>query len=154
MLNEEYSLCYAELNDIDSWIKMIEIVRDNLPGLETDEDMEGYRQTVIKNIKRQTALCVKHKVDIVGIMLFSFNSKCISCMAVHPNHRRKGIAAAMIEKMLSLFPNDTDVSVTTFRENDIKGIAPRQLYRKFGFEEDELVTEFNYPNQKFILHRK
>lgn len=154
MLNEEYSLCYAELNDIDSWIKMIEIVRDNFPGLETDEDMEGYRQTVIKNIKRQTALCVKHKVDIVGIMLFSFNSKCISCMAVHPNHRRKGIAAAMIEKMLSLFPNDTDVSVTTFRENDIKGIAPRQLYRKFGFEEDELVTEFNYPNQKFILHRK
>lgn len=154
MLSEEYSLCYAEVNDIDSWIKMIEIVRDNFPGLETDEDMEGYRQTVIKNIKRQTALCVKHKGDIVGIMLFSFISKCISCMAVHPNHRRKGIAAAMIEKMLSLFPNDADVSVTTFRENDIKGIAPRQLYRKFGFEEDELVTEFNYPNQKFILHRK
>jgi ribosomal protein S18 acetylase RimI-like enzyme len=57
-------------------------------------------------------------------------------MAVHPNHRRKGNAAAMVEKMLSLFPNDTDISVTTFRENDIKGIAPRQLYRKFGFEED------------------
>jgi len=123
MLSGDYSLCYAEVNDIDSWIKMIEIVRDNFPGLETDEDMEGYRQTVIKNVKRQTALCVKHKGDIVGIMLFSFNSKCISCMAVHPNHRRKGI-------------------------------APRQLYRKFGFEEDELVTEFNYPNQKFILHRK
>lgn len=154
MLGEEYSLCYAEVKDIDSWIKMIEIVRDNFPGLETDEDMEGYRQTVIKNVKRQTAFCVKHKGDIVGIMLFSFNSKCISCMAVHPNHRRKGIAAAMIEKMLSLFPNDTDISVTTFRENDIKGIAPRQLYRKFGFKEDELVTEFNYPNQKFILHRK
>ncbi|ERI95018.1 acetyltransferase, GNAT family, partial [Clostridiales bacterium oral taxon 876 str. F0540] len=121
---------------------------------ETDEDMEGYRQTVIKNIKRKTALCVKHKDDIVAIMLFSFISKCISCMAVHPNHRRRGIAAAMIEKMLSLFPNGIDISVTTFRENDIKGIAPRQLYRKFGFEEDELVTEFNYPNQKFILHRK
>lgn len=75
-------------------------------------------------------------------------------MAVHPSHRRKGIASAMIEKMLSLFPNEVDITVTTFREDDIKGIAPRALYKKYGFEEDELVTEFDYPNQKFVLHRK
>jgi len=116
--------------------------------------MNAYRQTVIKNIKRKTAPCVKYKNDIIGVMLFSYNSKCLSCMAVHPDHRRKGIASAMIEKMLSLFPNNTDISVTTFREDDIKGIAPRQLYKKYGFEEDELITEFGYPNQKFILHRK
>jgi hypothetical protein len=53
MLNVEYSLCYAEIHDIDAWIKMIEIVRDNFPGLETAEKMDGYRQTVIKNIKRK-----------------------------------------------------------------------------------------------------
>ena len=75
-------------------------------------------------------------------------------MAVNPNHRRKGIASAMIEKMISLFPDNLDISVTTFRENDIKGIAPRPLYKKYGFEEDELVIEFEYPEQKFILHRK
>lgn len=40
----------------------------------------------------------------------------------------------------------------TFRENDVKGIAPRKLYKKFGFEEDELVEEFGYPNQRFVLH--
>ena len=48
MLNEKYSLCFAEMNDIDSWIKMIDIVSDNFPGLETAEKMDGYRQTVIK----------------------------------------------------------------------------------------------------------
>lgn len=154
MLSEEYSLNYAEMQDIDSWIKMIEIVRDNFPGLETAEKINDYRQTVIKNIKRKTAICVKYKCRVVGVMLFSYNSRCLSCMAVHPNHRRKGIASAMIEKMLSLFPDNTDITVTTFRENDIKGIAPRMLYKKYGFEEDELVTEFGYPNQKFILHRK
>jgi len=37
---------------------------------------------------------------------------------------------------------------------DKKGIAPRALYEKYGFEEDELVTEFNYPLHRFILNRK
>ncbi len=154
MLNVEYSLCYAEMQDIDEWIKMIEIVRDSFPGLETAEKMDGYRQTVIKNIKRKTALCVKCGNEIVGVMIFSYHSQCLSCMAVHPKYRRQGIASVMIEKMISLFPNDVDISVTTFREGDIKGIAPRPLYKKFGFEEDELVIEFEYPEQKFILHRK
>ena len=154
MLNMEYLLCYAEMQDIDAWIKMIEIVRDNFPGLETVEKMDGYRQTVIENIKRKTALCVKDGNEIVGVMIFSYHSKCLSCMAVHPKYRRQGIASAMIEKMISLFPNDVDMSVTTFREGDIKGVAPRHLYKKFGFEEDELIIEFEYPEQKFILHRK
>lgn len=153
MLRKGYLLDYAEIQDIDSWIKMVTIVRDNFPGLETSEKIEEYRQTVIKNIKRNTALCVKHEGEIVGILLFSYNSKCLSCMAVHPNYRRNGIGSAMIEKMISLFTNNVDISVTTFRKDDIKGIAPRQLYKKYGFEEDELVTEFDYPLQKFILHK-
>ena len=154
MLNERYTLCFAKMKDIDSWMKTIEIVRDNFPGLETAEKMDGYRKTVIKNIKRETAICVKYGNEIVGAMLFSYHSKCLSCMAVHPNHRRKGIASSMIEKMISLFPTDIDISVTTFREGDIKGIAPRPLYKKYGFVEDELIIEFAYPSQKFILHRK
>ena len=153
MLNEKYSLSYAEMQDIDSWMKMIEIVRDNFPGLETTEAIDNYKQNVIKNIKRDTALCVKYGNEIVGVMIFSYNSNCISCMAVHPNHRRKGIASAMIEKMLSLFPDDVDISVTTFTEDDIKGIASRPLYKKYGFQEDEFVKEFEYPHQKFILHK-
>lgn len=154
MLNSKYTLCFTEMQDIDSWMKMIEIVRDNFPGLETTEKMGNYRETVIKNIKRKTALCVKDGNEIVGAMIFSYHSQCLSCMAVHPNHRRKGIASAMIEKMVSLFPDDVDISVTTFREDDIKGSAPRPLYKKYGFEEDELIIEFEYPNQRFILHRK
>lgn len=154
MLNEKYTLSFTEMQDIDSWMKMIDIVRDNFPGLETNEEIDDYRETVIKNIKRKTALSVKYDNEIVGAMIFSYHSHCLSCMAVHPNHRRKGIASAMIEKMLSLFPNNVDILVTTFREDDIKGIAPRPLYKKYGFEEDELLIEFEYPHQKLILHRK
>lgn len=154
MLNKEYSLVYAEIQDIDDWIKMVEVVKDNFPGLETAEKMNEYKKTVIKNIERKTALCVKCSNEIVGIMLFSYNCKCLSCMAVHPDHRRKGVASAMIEKMLELFPRDADISVITYRENDVKGIAPRALYKKYGFEEAELVVEFEYPEQKFIRRGK
>lgn len=74
-------------------------------------------------------------------------------MAVHPKYRRNGIGAAMVEKMISFFPSNMNISVTTFRKDDIKGIAPRQLYKKFGFKEDELVAEIDYPLQKFILYK-
>jgi hypothetical protein len=59
----------------------------------------------------------------------------------------------MIEKMLTLLPRDVDICVTTFRAGDEKGAAPRLLYRKFGFTEGELLEEFSYPVQRFILHR-
>ncbi|MNW58633.1 Acetyltransferase (GNAT) family protein [compost metagenome] len=152
-MNEKYTIKFAGLEDLDSWMLMIESVRTNFPGLDTEELLESYKQTVIKNISRQTAICAKHANEIVGVLIFSYNAKCLSCMAVHPEHRRKGIATALMKDMLSLFPSDVDISVTTFRENDSKGIAPRPLYKKFGFVEDELVEEFNLPHQKFVLHR-
>lgn len=153
-MNKEYTIQFAQFQDINSWMKMIEIVKDNFPGLQTSEQIQNYRKTVIKNMKRQTAICVKYFGEFVGVLIFSYNAKCLSCMAVHPDHRRKGIASAMITKMIELFPNDVDISVTTFLEGDTKGIAPRPLYKKFGFIEDEFVEEFNYPHQKFVLHRK
>ena len=152
-MSKDYLLDYAKVEDVGAWIKMVYIVRNNFPGLETSESMDEYRQTLIKNMKRNTALCMKYEGEVVGILLFSYNSKCLSCMAVHPNHRRNGVGAALIEKMISLFPSNIDISVTTFRKDDIKGIAPRHLYMKYGFEEDEIVTEFDYPLQKFILHK-
>lgn len=60
----------------------------------------------------------------------------------------------MIEKMLALFPSDAELTVTTFREEDDKGLAPRPLYKKFGFVEGELIDEFDYPHQRFVLQRK
>lgn len=74
-------------------------------------------------------------------------------MAVHPDHRRNGIASDMIEKMLSVLSPNKDVWVITFRDDDEKGKAPRTLYKSLGFTEGELLMEHNYPHQKFILRR-
>mgnify|MGYP005927729417 CR=1 FL=1 len=57
-----------------------------------------------------------------------------------------------LREAIDKLDRDKDITVSTFRENDVKGIAPRKLYKKFGFEEGELIEEFGYPNQRFVLH--
>ena len=75
----------------------------------------------------------------------------ICCLAVSPEHRGKGFASALLEKALSELDRTRDITVSTFREDDAKGKAPRALYRKYGFREDELTVEYGYPNQVFVL---
>jgi len=53
---------------------------------------------------------------------------------------------------LSNLDRTKNITVSTFREGDTKGIAPRALYKKFGFVEGELIEEFGYSNQRFILY--
>lgn len=143
------SICVilAEEKDIPAWLTLINMVSEDFPGL----DIESYTETLKKNIARGSALCAREDGKLGGILLFSPDHRCLSCMAVHPGYRRHGIASALISEMLRRIP-DGDISVTTFREDDPKGIAPRALYRKFGFEPDELLTEFDYPVQRFVLH--
>lgn len=143
---------YGKLADIDLWMKLVEKVSWNFPGLETMEEIESHKQTVIKFINDNRALCVKVNDIIVGVLLFSKRYNMICCLAVDPEYRRQGIASALLEKALDELDRRQDITVSTFRENDVKGTAPRKLYKKYGFIEDELIEEFGYPNQKFVLH--
>ncbi|MBQ0108915.1 MAG: hypothetical protein KBS44_01375 [Clostridiales bacterium] len=47
-----------------------------------------------------------------------------------------------------------DITVSTFCEEYEKGKAPRALYKKFGFTESDLTTEFGYPDRLFVLKPK
>lgn len=66
--------------------------------------------------------------------------------------RRCGIASMLMDEALRNLDKTKEISVSTFRADDEKGLAPRALYEKYGFVEDELVEEMGYPNQKYILH--
>jgi ribosomal protein S18 acetylase RimI-like enzyme len=150
-IQNSYLLNFAVENDLEKWIELVNVVKNKFPGLDNKEEFENYKKILIKNILRQTAICVKNNDNIIGAALFSLNSNCISWLAVHPNHRRKGIASILMDKMIKQFPKGKDVSVTTYRENDKKGIASRNLYKKYGFVESELLVEYDYPLQKFIF---
>lgn len=145
---------FASFENVESWMSLVEIVRDNFPGLETNEGIEEYYQTLIKNIKEERAICTLDGNMVTGILLFSVKYNMIGCLAVHPEYRRKNIASRMIELMLTKLDSNRDISVETFREGDEKGIASRAFYISMGFVPGELTVSLNYPTQRFILKSK
>lgn len=142
---------FANENDIDSWMKLVREVRWNFPGLETEESLIEHRQTVVKFIKSNEAICIKDEAKIAAVLLFSKEHNMICFLAVLPEYRKKGYASELMKTALENLDRTKEISVSTFREDDEKGTAPRALYKKFGFIEGELMEEFGYPNQKFIL---
>ena len=142
---------YGTAQDIESWMELVHRVSWNFPGLETEAAIEDHRKTVLRFMDENRALCIKDDEKVVGVLLLSKKHNMICCLAVAPEYRRKGIASALLEKALSALDRSNDITVTTFRDNDEKGIAPRELYKRFGFTEEKLMIENDYPVQRFVL---
>ena len=136
--------------DVGGWMQLVRAVRDNFPGLETEAGLEEYRQTVLRFMEKRQALCVKAGDTLAGVMLFSSKRNMICCLAVAPKSRRRGVASMLLRAAMAELDRTREITVSTFREEDEKGTAPRALYRKFGFVPAELTVEFGYPNQVFV----
>lgn len=145
-------LFYGVPEDIEKWMCLVTRVRWNFPGLETQEKLNEHRATVLKFMGKRQAICVKDGNEIAGVMLFSRGHNMICCLAVSPEYRRRGVASVLMDEALANLDRTKEISVSTFRVDDAKGLAPRALYEKYGFVEDALVEEMDYPNQKYILH--
>ncbi len=152
MVNTE--VLFGKISDIESWMGLVRKVSWNFPGLETEDSIEEHKRTVLKFIDKRQALCVKDNADVIGVLLFSRNKNMICCLAVSPDYRKQGIATSLLRKALAELDRSADITVSTFRADDEKGIAPRALYKSFGFEEGELTEEFGYPNQVYILKHR
>lgn len=147
-----FKVIYGVPDDIDGWMKLVNEVSWNFPGLETADKIAEHRRTVLKFMEKRQAAYVRDNDEIIGVLLFSRKRNMICCLAVSPAHRRKGVAAALMTEALGQLDRSQDITVSTFRADDPKGAAPRALYKRFGFAEGELIEEFGYPNQQFVLH--
>ena len=145
-MNQECAVGYASEADIDAWMDLVALVRDAFPGLSLGE----YRGNLRKAIAERRALCAKDARGLLGVLVLSDG---IGFLAVHPEARGRGVASALVRMMLDVLPADQDIFVTTYREDDPLGAAPRALYKRLGFEEAELVTRYGYPCQQFVLRR-
>lgn len=144
---------YSEKNDIQAWMDLVRLVKDEFPGLETEEALSEHEKTVLKFMSKMQAICIKEDDKVIGVLLFSRNRNMICFLAVAPDHRRNHIASALMDKALDELDRYRDITVSTFREEDPKGTAPRALYKKYGFIEGDMTIEFGYPNQVLILPR-
>ena len=140
--------------DIDSWMELVKRVSWNFPGLETENALREHRDTVLKFMGQGRAICVKDGERIVGVLLLSRKYNMICCLAVSEDHRQQGIGSQLLARSLEMLDRTKPITVSTFREDDAKGAAPRALYQKYGFIPEELIEEFGYPNQRFVLYPK
>lgn len=139
--------------DIDSWMKLVEQVKDDFPGLETSEAMAEHRNTVLAFMDRDSAVCAKDGDNVVGALLFSKEDRMLCFLAVDKKCRRQHIAENMVSLMLTFMEPGRDIVVTTYREGVPEGIAARAFYKRLGFSEGKLTEEFGSPVQELVLKR-
>ena len=139
--------------EINGWMGLVRRVRDNFPGLETEEALEAHRETVLAFMDENAAIRAKSGGLMVGILLFARAEQMLCFLAVDPACRRRHIAEQMVTYMLTFLDPQKEVVVTTYREGAPEGAAARAFYKRMGFAEGRLTEEFGSPVQEFVLKR-
>ncbi len=136
-------IAFAQQQDMNSWMDLLHLVQDSFPGL----NMREYQTGLAQCMDDRQALVAKVDNTLGGALIFSKDAE-LTFLAVHPQHRHKGIGKALIQACMSQFPPGTRLSVVTYRDGDPLGVAARKLYQSLGFCDGELLTVFDYPCQE------
>lgn len=144
---------FGKTSDIDSWMSLVDQVKDSFPGLETEEAIEEHRKTVLEFINNRSAICAVSEGKITGVLLFSREENMICFLAVSGDSRRQHIAEKMVSYMLTQLDKKKDVVVSTYCEGVPEGIPARAFYKRMGFTQGEITEEFGSPVQVFTLKR-
>ncbi len=140
-------IVFATKEDIPQWIELLHLVVDGFPHL----DEKQYLEQLQEYIQNKRALILKDADTAIGIMAFHELTGSIDFFGLHPQYRKRGIERAFCEKALYELARSAQISVTTFREGDKADTGYREIWGSLGFAEAELLVEFGYPTQRFIL---
>lgn len=144
-------ITFATLEDISQWMSLVYLVIDGFPYLHEAQYLVQLREAIVHH----RALILRDGGTVIGIMTFVEESGKIDFLGVHPRYRRQGIAGAFLGKLREeLVSADLDIMVTTFREGDKADTGYRNMFKALGFSEAELLVEFGYPTQRFILRKE
>jgi GNAT superfamily N-acetyltransferase len=154
MLNNEekfrWDIDFAAVEDIPCWMVLVRLVIDGFPKLVEEEYIQVLKQRIIT---RQALIMKDHEIAI-GAMLFSYKTGSIDFMGTHPLYRKKGIPKVFLDKVMGELLKGKDISITTFREGDRADTGHRKAIMDMGFAEAELLVEFGYPTQRFVLQKE
>lgn len=137
----------ADMADIPAWMELVKMVIDGYPHLKEEE----YLDKLKCSIEKREALILMFEGIAVGIMAFSYESGSIEFIGVHLQYRNGGISRLFLDKLMKEYLPGRVISTTTYRENDKADTGYRNELKKLGFAERELLMEFGYPTQRFVL---
>ena len=140
-------IVFAVESDISAWMDFVRLVVDGFPYLKEKEYLEQLKQCV----QQKQALIMKDGAIIIGAMAFNNGTGSVDFLGIHPQYRKKDIARAFLQRAWGELLKDAPISITTFREGDKADPGYREIFKKLGFAEAELLIEFGYPTQKLTM---
>lgn len=141
---------FATVEDINDWMELVQLTVDGYPCL----DEVDYMEKISFYIADKRALILRDEGMAIGIMGFSTETGSIDFLAVHPQYRNSGIEKVFLDKLADELLAGIEISLTTYREGDKADTGYRETYLRLGFAERELLTEYGYPTQRFVLPPK
>lgn len=149
-INWKSDIVYALETDIPAWLELVHQAIDGFPYLKEAE----YLKELETCIQKKQALIIRDDDTVIGAMMFDKQVNCINFLAVHPQYRKCEIAKAFLQRLWYELSIDMPISITTFREGDKADLGYRETFKELGFAEAELLIEFGYPTQKFIIRKE
>ena len=143
-------ICPAAKCDIPAWMELMRLVIDGYPAM----DEADYLDKLNQYIEKGRALALRDGDMLVGVMLYCDVSGSIDFLGVHPQYRRCGIHKLFLDALMKTYLPGREISMTTYREGDRADTGHRVLLKALGFAERELLMEFGYPTQRFVLRPK
>lgn len=141
---------FAAPADVDDWMELVSLTIDGYPCL----DKEAYITNLHQYVADQKALILRDNDMAIGVMGFSPDTSSIDFLAVHPQYRHLGITKLFLDKLAEELLYGKEITLTTYRAGDKADTGWREEYRRLGFEERELLVEYGYPAQRFVLPPK
>lgn len=108
-------------------MQLVRRLRKCFPELETEAALSEHRETVLRFMEENGAICAKDGDRIVGALLFSGVENMLCYLAVDNRYQRQHIAQELVGYILPLADPDRDITLTTFREGEPRGVAARSF---------------------------
>lgn len=140
----------AEKTDISDWMNLMRLVIDGYPVM----DEADYLSKLEESIAEKRALVLRDGNILIGAMVFTYSPGSIEFLGVHPQCRNHGLQKLFLDALLETYLPGQEISTTTYREQDKADTGYRDMLLQLGFAEKELLTEFGYPTQRFVLPPK
>lgn len=140
-------IMFAVSADVEDWMELVELTIDGYPCLNRDK----YIQNLHRYIDDRKAWILRDEGMVVGAMGVSPDTGSIDFLAVHPQYRSLGITKLFLDKLMDELLYGREISLTTYRAGDKADTGYREEYFRLGFAERELLVEYGYPTQRFVL---
>lgn len=143
-------ICLAEKEDVADWMNLMRLVIDGYPVM----DEKDYLDKLKESIDEKRALVLKDRNILIGAMAFTCFPGSIEFLGIHPQYRNCGLQKIFLDALLEIYLPGQEISTTTYRRQDKADTGYRDVLLQLGFAEKELLTEFGYPTQRFVLSPK